>query len=340
MIPEGDWKVGVCMARPRTKGLLYFPLDVDFFYADNRVRILKARYGADGITLYLYLLCKIYHDGYYIQWSDDEAEIVAEDLHMTRDKVMQVLMFLLDRSMLDKQLFQSDAILTSTGIQARWMNAVKERGRKTPIEVDGYWLLKEEETETFIKCTHFTDSYGKKDSFSRKNSDNSAEESLKKSKVKKTKEKETKVNNSNCSELPDGSPRKAQYHLIMNNGEMFEVTESMVTYYQEHYPGTDANLEFLKMEAWCDKNSNNRKTPSGMDPFVNNWFARAQNASHPSKQPKYTRPNAFHNFEQRDTDYNATELDDVMKWIQTDSKGGENDEERQEENAGSGTDES
>lgn len=40
------------MARRRQEGNLFFRLDVDFF-SDRKVKILKARYGADGITLYL-----------------------------------------------------------------------------------------------------------------------------------------------------------------------------------------------------------------------------------------------------------------------------------------------
>lgn len=50
------------MARRRQEGNLFFRLDVDFF-SDRKVKILKARYGADGITLYLYLLCEIYSVG-------------------------------------------------------------------------------------------------------------------------------------------------------------------------------------------------------------------------------------------------------------------------------------
>lgn len=50
------------MARRRQEGNLFFRLDVDFF-SDRKVKILKARYGADGITLYLYLLCEIYKTG-------------------------------------------------------------------------------------------------------------------------------------------------------------------------------------------------------------------------------------------------------------------------------------
>lgn len=38
------------MARRRQEGNLFFRLDVDFF-SDRKVKILKARYGADGISV-------------------------------------------------------------------------------------------------------------------------------------------------------------------------------------------------------------------------------------------------------------------------------------------------
>ena len=51
-------KGGLTLARPQKEGLAYFSLDVDFF-SDRKVKILKGRFGADGITYYLYLLCEI-----------------------------------------------------------------------------------------------------------------------------------------------------------------------------------------------------------------------------------------------------------------------------------------
>ena len=53
------------MARPRKEGMDYFSFDVDFFTGSKKIKILKARYGADGIVIYLYLLCEIYKNGYY-----------------------------------------------------------------------------------------------------------------------------------------------------------------------------------------------------------------------------------------------------------------------------------
>lgn len=58
------------MARPKIKGLLYFPFDIDFF-EDNKIRIVKARYRSDGVMIYLFLLCEIYRQGYYIKADED-----------------------------------------------------------------------------------------------------------------------------------------------------------------------------------------------------------------------------------------------------------------------------
>ena len=167
------------MARHKKRGIEYFSLDCNFF-SNRKIKILKSRYGADGITIFIYLLCEIYKNGYYIIVDDDFYYIMSDDLNMNSDKVKQVLTFLLERSMFDKQLFQSDAVLTSAGIQERFQLAVKTRAKKNPIKVDRFWLLNEEETEPFIKVTHYTDN-------SKKNNDNSREESLKESKVKESK---------------------------------------------------------------------------------------------------------------------------------------------------------
>lgn len=170
------------MARPKKSGLSYFPLDTDFF-EDNKIRILKARYGNDGMILYIYLLCGIYKEGYYMKVDDDFEYILSDDLGMDQNKAKQVLNFLLSRSLFDNTLFQSDKVLTSAGIQRRFQLAIKERARKNPITVGRYWILSKEDTEPFIKCTLFDGFSGNQNCFSGKNEQDSSEKSLKKSKV-------------------------------------------------------------------------------------------------------------------------------------------------------------
>ena len=176
------------MARRKQEGNRFFRLDVDFF-SDKKVKILKARYGADGVTLYLYILCEIYKAGYYLKIDEDFEFIVSDDLSMDSNKVKQVLNFLLNKSLFDNTLFSSDKVLTSAGIQRRYQLGIKERMRKSkePLEVGRYWLLKKEDTEPFIKCTLFEDIPGKCDSFSGKNESNSMEKSANKSKVNNNK---------------------------------------------------------------------------------------------------------------------------------------------------------
>ena len=171
------------MARRRQEGNLFFRLDVDFF-SDKKIKILKARYGTDGITLYLYLLCEIYKTGYYLKVDEDFEFIISDDLNMDCNKVKQVLNFLLERSLFDNKLFQSDKVLTSAGIQRRYQGMVKARAIKTPIQVEGFWLLPEDETEPFIKVHTFLNNSENNHDNSRKNDDNSEK--------KETKEKERK----------------------------------------------------------------------------------------------------------------------------------------------------
>ena len=171
------------MARRRQEGNLFFRLDVDFF-SDKKIKILKARYGTDGITLYLYLLCEIYKTGYYLKVDEDFEFIISDDLNMDCNKVKQVLNFLLERSLFNDKLFQSDKVLTSAGIQRRYQGMVKARAIKTPIQVEGFWLLPEDETEPFIKVHPSLNNSENNHNNSRKNDDNSEK--------KETKEKERK----------------------------------------------------------------------------------------------------------------------------------------------------
>ena len=175
------------MARPQKEGLEYFSLDVDFF-SDRKIKILKGRFGADGVTYYLYLLCEIYKGhGYYLDFDKDFDYITSSELGMSPEKIGQMRKFLLERSLFDDKLFQSDTILTSTGIQRRFQMAVKSRATKNPIVVNAkFWLLSKEETQGFIKVQPFLNNSEKNGSYSEKNPCNSEKNDTKKRKVNNT----------------------------------------------------------------------------------------------------------------------------------------------------------
>lgn len=178
------------MARPVQSGLSYFSFDVNFF-SDRKIKILKARYGSDGVTLYMYLLCLIYQESYYLKVDDDFIYITCEELNMSQDKVMQVLNFLLERSLFNDKLFQSDKVLTSAGIQKRYQLGVKTRATKRSVIVERYWLLDEDETATFIKVNSFSSKSKINPSYSKINPSYSEINDTKESKVKESKVKES-----------------------------------------------------------------------------------------------------------------------------------------------------
>ena len=147
------------MARPVRNGLLYFPIDVDFFN-DKKIKALKARYGGDGIAFYLYLLTEIYRNGYYITWDMDSEDSAIADLNISEGFIKQVLTFLVGRSLLTSITTNSDTIITSPVIQKTYQEAIK--GLRRDIEVDpDIWLLNENDTAPFIKVTQKQGLYSK-----------------------------------------------------------------------------------------------------------------------------------------------------------------------------------
>ena len=185
------------MARPRKDGVDYFPFDVDFF-DDQKIRLLSARYGTDGMMLYIYLLTEIYRDkGYYMNWRKGDSEyLISRTLGFgSTDKVGQIMAYLLGRSMLfDSKLFRSAEVLSSKGIQRRFQQAVKGRAVKNPVEVRwDLWLLDSEETESFIKVRRREDFSENNPDFSMNNPHNSENYTTNQSKVNQSKVNQSKV---------------------------------------------------------------------------------------------------------------------------------------------------
>ena len=184
------------MARPRKQGLLYFSFDTDFFYSDRRIKALRARFGNDGIVLYIWILCEAYKDkGYYLIHDDDCIDNMMTDLGLTEGFIKQVMEYLASRSLLTQisTLASPVTTITSPGIQKRYQEAMK--GQKRTVDVKGeIWLLSKEETASFIKVTQNEAISEKNHSISEKKHSISEKNPLKEKKEKESKVKENKVN--------------------------------------------------------------------------------------------------------------------------------------------------
>lgn len=186
------------MARPQKKGLDYFPLDTDFF-RDKDIRILRSRYGNDGVMLYLYLLCEIYgKEEYYLVADEDFISIAADDVNMSCEKITQIISFLLKRSLFDDTLFKSDNVLTAKSVQKRYQEICKNRRRDSEVSAR-LWLLEKEETISCIKVRQNSDFSCKNSDKSRNNDEIYRNNDTKESKVK---ERESKVKGREKGALP------------------------------------------------------------------------------------------------------------------------------------------
>ena len=184
------------MARPKKQGLLYFSFDTDFFYSDRRIKALRSRFGNDGIVLYIWILCEAYKDkGYYLVYDEDCIDNMITDLGLTEGFIEQVMEYLASRSLLIKisTLAGPVTTITSPGIQKRYQEAMK--GQKRTVDVySEIWLLKKDETASFIKVTQKVAISEKNPSISEKNPSISEKNPLKEKKIKESKVKENKTN--------------------------------------------------------------------------------------------------------------------------------------------------
>lgn len=174
------------MARVLKEGLDYFPFDVDFF-SDKKIKRLRARFGTDGIAVYIYLLCEIYRSGYYIDYDEDLILDISDELNISENLTTQIMNYLLSRSLLNDKLAKSVKVLTAASVQLQYQESVRERARKRhkDIEVDGrLWVLEKNETESYIKVRPEKIVPRKNDNNSTENEINSAEKSTKESKEK------------------------------------------------------------------------------------------------------------------------------------------------------------
>lgn len=126
------------MARPRKNGLEYFPLDVDFF-DDEKIVAISGEFGIKGELAAIKLLCAIYRNGYFIKWSDMLRMKMLKSLTGVSSELLdQILNRLIKWEFFDKNLFDSEKILTSRGIQKRFFEASK---RWVGKDIEAKYLL-------------------------------------------------------------------------------------------------------------------------------------------------------------------------------------------------------
>ena len=114
------------MARPKKEGLDYFPLDVDIDQND-KIALIEAKHGLEGFGLVIKLLMKIYKEGYFYTWTEREQLLFSRKVNVDINSLREIVNDCIEWDLFHKDLFNEYQILTSEGIQKRYVDAVTRR---------------------------------------------------------------------------------------------------------------------------------------------------------------------------------------------------------------------
>ena len=113
------------MARPRRCGLDWFPLDTEL---DDKISFVEATHGIKGFAIVVKLYQKIYgENGYFCQWNARACTIFATELRLSVSAVQGVIATCVEEGIFDAFMLNEHGILTSAGIQRRYLAAARKR---------------------------------------------------------------------------------------------------------------------------------------------------------------------------------------------------------------------
>lgn len=114
-------------------GIDFFPLDV---HLDDKWKLIEAEFGLKGFAIVVKLHQKIYGEqGYYGEWNDDVALLFAQTCSLTGGSaVSEIINAATKRGIFDCNMYDKYGILTSTGIQKRYFEAIKRRKEITVVK--------------------------------------------------------------------------------------------------------------------------------------------------------------------------------------------------------------
>lgn len=124
--------------RPNKVGLDYFELDC---HLDDNIKLIQAEFGLKGFAVVVKLFQKIYGmNGYYCEWNDDVLLLFCGENASTCESnlIKNIVAACIRRDIFSEELFQKYGILTSSGIQKRYLNATAKREK---VELIKEYLL-------------------------------------------------------------------------------------------------------------------------------------------------------------------------------------------------------
>ena len=116
------------MARPLKQGLDYFPVDIDMDQ-DDKIYMIEAELGELAFGRLMKLLMEIYRGGYFKRWGEEEELVFSGKKGFPVEEIRRLVACAIRRGFFDAGLYEAHGILTSAGIQKRYVQACENRKR-------------------------------------------------------------------------------------------------------------------------------------------------------------------------------------------------------------------
>lgn len=130
-------------------GLDYFELNCQL---EEKIRLIQAEFGLKGFAVVVKLYQKIYGEfGYYCEWSEDSLLLFMSENGLSSDNknfIRQVVSACVRRDIFSESLFKNFGILTSCGVQKRYMKATSRREKVSMREE--YLLLSDDKINSNV----------------------------------------------------------------------------------------------------------------------------------------------------------------------------------------------
>ena len=279
------------MARPISKGISYYPLDVNFMQ-NLKIRKVIQACGPNSIAIIMLLLGNIYGDeGYYMRWDEDVCFLITEAVGVKDMYAREVVKKCLQVDLFDENLFNEYKIITSKGIQSRFFEITKRR--KNNHVINEYLLVNVAETNVNVAETNV----------------NANNNEVNASKSTQSKVKESKVNNKQTHNI---NKFKVCINKYTKNLELIDCLCIFVDLrFKRNKPFDEASFEiFLKQLDTMSKGKDEDKIIMLRNALMNNW----ENI-YPLKPSDKAKLGSFDYSDKRQTDgMSDEELNELLRY--------------------------
>ena len=236
-------------------GCDYFPFEVRL---DDSMRLIEAQFGLKGFAIIVKLWQKIYGGyGYYCEFTSDIRLLFSRECLVNCSLVSNIVECAIQRGIFDRTLYEKYQILTSAGIQRRYL---KMTSRRECVKLKNEYLL--------INCAQNAENADKNGENVYRNQENVYRNSQ--SKVNKSK---VNISNDILGSEHENDNRNV---LIFNKKTRYEIPETAIDEYARLYPGIDVSFQFKKMKEWLRSNVTRTKP----EKFITDWLSREKAAIH------------------------------------------------------------